>query len=103
DEAAPGRSIFHLMFLSSAHSVGGWASGATPLESGPRHWAQNLFASAESAAEACRAASTMSDAEIETVEINRRIEIAAPVWRSITSPPLTSVFIGKCAANGHNI
>src|SRR5262245_66441365 len=33
------------MFLVSLHSTGGCASGATPVPSGPRHWAHVSFAS----------------------------------------------------------
>ena len=36
----PGRSIFHLTFFSSLHSVGGLPREAKPVPSGPRHWCQ---------------------------------------------------------------
>ena len=39
-EPVPGTLIFHLMFFSSLHSVGGWPVGETPLHSGPRHCGQ---------------------------------------------------------------
>ena len=33
-----GQSL--VLFFSSLHSTGGFACGATPVESGPRHWGQ---------------------------------------------------------------
>ncbi len=36
----PGIAVFHLMFLVSLHSNGGFASGDEPFPSGPRQWAQ---------------------------------------------------------------
>ena len=36
----PGMGVFHLMFFSASHSVGGLPSEASPLPFGPRHWCQ---------------------------------------------------------------
>jgi hypothetical protein len=55
DAPLPGSFTFHLMFLSSAHSVGGSASGAAPVPSGPRHCGQ-FWAACTSAACAVGAA-----------------------------------------------
>ncbi len=41
----PGGATFQRIFFFSFHTVGGFASGATPFASGPRHWGQYLRAS----------------------------------------------------------
>jgi hypothetical protein len=43
----PGIKIFHRTFLSSFHSIGGSASGATPVAFGPRHVGQYFSKSEE--------------------------------------------------------
>src|SRR5580658_3216514 len=43
-EPSPGSFTFHLMLLVSLQVVGGLASGATPVASGPRHCGQFSFA-----------------------------------------------------------
>src|SRR5688572_19129586 len=48
DDPRPGISTFHLMFLVSLHSIGGFAVRDTPVMSGPRHCAQ-CFGSATDA------------------------------------------------------
>ena len=45
----PGSFTFHFTLLVSLHFVGGFADGATPFASGPRHCGQ--FASGEAASE----------------------------------------------------
>jgi hypothetical protein len=40
DVPLPGSATFHFTFDDSLHVVGGLASGATPLASGPRHCGQ---------------------------------------------------------------
>ena len=45
EDPLPRISTFHLTFLSSAHSRGGFPWGATPFAWGPRHWGQ-FFSSA---------------------------------------------------------
>ena len=39
-EPFPGMAVFHLMFLVSLHSRGGFASGDEPFPSGPLQWDQ---------------------------------------------------------------
>src|SRR5262245_60684509 len=41
DVPDPGTATFHLTFLASPHSSGGWAVVEAPLASGPRHCGQN--------------------------------------------------------------
>jgi hypothetical protein len=47
-EPRPGSFTFHFTLLVSLHVVGGFADGATPVASGPRHCGQ--FGSGEAAA-----------------------------------------------------
>src|SRR5690242_3869360 len=59
-EPLPGIRTFHFTFFVSVHSTGGFARGATPLASGPRHWGQYCSAEDEAACEAAAASAMMT-------------------------------------------
>ena len=50
----PGRGSFQAMFFSSLHSIGGWASGDSPVPMGPRQCGQLLKVSSATESATCR-------------------------------------------------
>src|SRR5690606_1575425 len=77
----PGMAVFHLTFFSGLHSSGGFAAGATPVISGPRHCGQLPSAASRARADAAKEATTREASGTSfSVILNSMVELRCVVW-----------------------
>jgi hypothetical protein len=78
DDPRPGISTFHLMFLVSLHSIGGFAVRDTPVMSGPRHCAQFFGSPTEAWRETVQTRRATKARRIRMFQILTRIQGCLP-------------------------